>query len=218
MSEETKKDKAIIFFDTETSGLPVEFGIDPIEQSFVWDTAQPVQIAWKRYNLEGRLISTHSHIIKPNGFVIPMSAIETHGISNEFANAFGEDVKSVLELFMSHVKECGLLVAHNMSFDYGVVAATLVRHGFDEKIVADLVAVDKLCTMKTTTGFFKVPSRSRYHSGYKWASLTEAHTILFGKGFEDAHDALGDVNAMIKIYYEMKNKHGFNWQALKNQF
>lgn len=41
---------------------------------------------------------------------------------------------------------------------------------------------------------------------YKWPSLQELHCALFGANFEDAHDALADVLACRKCYYELQSR------------
>ena len=217
MSEQTKQEKTIIFYDTETTGLPLDFNAYFVEETEAWDTARPIQIAWKRYTLEGRLISTHCHIIKPDGFVIPVEATEKHGIEHHFAEQHGDGIRDVLKLFVSHLRTCSMLVAHNISYDFNVIGAEMVRLGMEAVDINELITTAKVCTMKSTTEFCKIPSQHRANS-YKWAKLEELHEILFGQKFDGAHDALVDVDAMQRCFFELKNKHGFNWQALKDQF
>lgn len=40
----------------------------------------------------------------------------------------------------------------------------------------------------------------------KWPTLQELHTFLFGVGFEGAHDALVDVRACAKCYWEIQRR------------
>ncbi len=51
------------------------------------------------------------------------------------------------------------------------------------------------------TDILKIPSRKG--SGYKWPKLEELHNFLFKEGFDGAHDALNDVMATSKCYFEM---------------
>ena len=60
---------------------------------------------------------------------------------------------------------------------------------------------NKICTMKTSTNFCAI---SGYY-GYKWPTLKELHYKLFGFDFEDAHNALSDVLATGKCFWELKS-------------
>jgi hypothetical protein len=40
--------------------------------------------------------------------------------------------------------------------------------------------------------------------GYKWPKLSELHHILFGVGFEEAHNAAADIHATAKCFWQMK--------------
>lgn len=42
--------------------------------------------------------------------------------------------------------------------------------------------------------------------GFKWPKLEELHEKLFGCAFDGAHDAMNDVMATAKCYFELKNK------------
>lgn len=48
----------------------------------------------------------------------------------------------------------------------------------------------------------KLPGR--YPGNYKWPKLIELHNHLFGCDFEGAHDALDDVKATVKCFFELK--------------
>ena len=74
------------------------------------------------------------------------------------------------------------LIAHNMQFDINVLGAELLRLN-----VTPAKEATKVCTMKEGTNYCKIPS----FRGYKWPTLTELHTKLFGEGFEGAGGAAG---------------------------
>jgi DNA polymerase III epsilon subunit-like protein len=42
--------------------------------------------------------------------------------------------------------------------------------------------------------------------GFKWPKLQELHHILFKKQFEGSHDALVDVRACAKCYFELRKR------------
>ena len=54
--------------------------------------------------------------------------------------------------------------------------------------------------MATTTEFCQLPGR---YKNYKWPKLEELHRILFKEEFDGAHDAMGDVKAMVRCFFEL---------------
>ena len=42
--------------------------------------------------------------------------------------------------------------------------------------------------------------------GYKWPKLQELHKELFGYPFEGDHDALVDVRACVRCYFELRKR------------
>ena len=56
--------------------------------------------------------------------------------------------------------------------------------------------------MQSATDYCQLPGRY----GYKWPKLSELHQKLFDKDFDNAHNALADVEAMVKCFFEMKSR------------
>ena len=54
--------------------------------------------------------------------------------------------------------------------------------------------------MQSSTQFCKLPGCY----GYKWPTLSELHNVLFGKDFEDAHNAEGDINATENCFWRLR--------------
>ena len=90
-----------LFFDTETTGLPKNWKA-PVTDLTNWP--RMVQLAYLLYDKNGNKISEGDHIIKPEGFSIPTSSSQIHGISNEIAKRDGKAVLAVLEEFQSLIK------------------------------------------------------------------------------------------------------------------
>ena len=90
------------------------------------------------------------------------------------------------------------LVAHNMAFDSKIVGAEFLRTFGSNPMNGKR----KLCTMETSTDILKLPG----YYGYKWPKLDELHRSLFGEGFEGAHDALADIRATSRCFWEMRRK------------
>ena len=83
-----------------------------------------------------------------------------------------------------------------MSFDENIVGAEFLR----ENISSQLFQTTRLCTMTASTDYCKLPG----NYGYKWPTLQELHSILFGTNYEDAHDALEDVKICAKCFFKLK--------------
>jgi DNA polymerase III subunit epsilon len=63
-----------------------------------------------------------------------------------------------------------------------------------------ILAKNKICTMQATTDFCKI--QGPY--GYKWPSLPELHFKLFRETFDEAHDAMVDINATARCFWELR--------------
>ena len=182
-----------LFFDTETTGLP-RYKNAPVHQVSNWP--RMVQIAWLLYDDNGNEIGGNSHIIKPNGFIIPADVARIHRISNERALKEGVDLIPVLESFSNSIDQADILVAHNMAFDEKIVGAEFIRNRMSNV----LDGKNKLCTMLSSTDYCQLPGPY----GNKWPKLSELHTKLFGYDFEEAHDALADIRATAKCFWKMR--------------
>lgn len=186
-----------LFFDTETTGLPKSFKA-PVEDLNNWP--RMVQLAWQVYNFNGELVENKNYIIKPEGYIIPDEVAKIHRITQERAEREGLDLLEALSDFKKDSDNSEFIVAHNMSFDEKIVAAELLRKE-QENFFPFL---RKICTMKSTVNFCRISARNK--NGYKWPNLTELHQCLFREDFEDAHDALIDVKACARCFFELKKR------------
>lgn len=185
-----------LFFDTETTGLPRSHHVS-VRNLENWPRV--VQIAWLTYSISGRLLSENNYIIKPEGFIIPKEATKIHGITTKQALAEGYDLNNVLTQFARDVNKANLVVAHNIDFDEKIVAAEFLR----KKIKHKLSKKPKICTMRSSTEFCEIPG---YYGKYKWPNLQELHYTLFDRDFEEMHNALADVKACAKCFFELKKQ------------
>lgn len=186
--------KMMLFFDTETTGLPGNWKA-PITQTNNWPRL--VQLAWLEYDDQENLLSEGNQIIKPDGYIIPNDAVAVHGITTEIAQQNGAALPSVLKEFSAIVNRSNLLISHNIDFDEKIVGAEFIRIGLE----LNLFNTHRLCTMKTTVDLCRIPGKY----GYKWPSLSELHRFLFGSDIQDAHDAAVDVKICAKCFFELKN-------------
>ena len=66
-----------------------------------------------------------------------------------------------------------------------------------------LSTVKTFCTMEKTVDICKING----NYGYKFPKLQELYFYLFNENFEFAHDAMVDVKATAKCYFELKRKY-----------
>jgi len=184
-----------LFFDTETTGLPRNYNA-PLSDLDNWPRL--VQLAWVVYNNQEKKIGEANYIIKPEGFLIPEQASNVHGISTEKALAEGHALENVLDQFAQAIQEAKILIAHNMSFDEKIMGAEFMR----KKMEHDLFNTIRVCTKEEATDYCQLPG----NYGYKWPRLDELHIKLFGENFDGAHDALADVKACARCFFELAKR------------
>lgn len=197
-----------LFFDTETTGLPKNWKA-PATDTDNWPRV--TQLAWQVYDEDGNLLRERCELIKPEGWTIPtveeLAAegnknphfFEENNMSTERCEKEGVRLIDILEDFVEQVDGADYLIAHNMKFDEKVIECEMVRMklGFRAE-------PNKLCTMQESTTYCRMqPFR---YGTYKWPSLLELHEKLFDEGFDGAHDALADVRACARSFFELKKR------------
>ena len=183
----------ILFFDTETTGLPLSWKA-PVTDVDNWPRL--VQIAWIVYNENGKKISNEDFIIKPVKYKIPHEATKVQGITTKIALKQGSDLSEVLNSLNRIIDKANILVAHNMNFDLKIIGAEMVRKNIQTKLFNKRT----ICTMKDSTNYCKIPG----NYGYKWPKLSELHIKLFGEDFQEAHNASVDIHATAKCFWKLK--------------
>ncbi len=186
-----------LFFDTETTGIPRNHDA-PASDTANWPRL--VQIAWSLTDEKGNELRSQASIIRPNGFEIPASATRVHGITTATAQRLGVEIKRVLTAFSKDLAAAEVLVAHNAQFDERVVGAEFYRSGRKSN---PLSGKKLYCTMRSSTAFCRIPGGPR---GFKWPKLQELHRALFGVEFESAHDAVADVRACVRCFFELRRR------------
>ena len=183
-----------LIFDTETTGLPQNFNA-PLSDSDNWP--RMVQIAWQLHDEKGELIENQDYIIKPEGYDIPFNATRIHGISTKMAQEQGRDLQEVLEEFTEVIKKTKVVAGHNIDFDYKIVGAELFRKGIENT----LEKTPSADTMELGTDFCQLSGGK--NGRYKSPKLEELYEKLYGKKFDEAHNAAADVNATAQVFFEM---------------
>ncbi len=187
-----------LIFDTETTGIPHN-KTAPITDLDNWPRL--VQLAWQLHDTHGKLLSRHNYIVKPDGFDIPFKSEQVHGISTKRALDEGHDLIMVLDVFVKDLANTKLLVGHNIEFDINIIGAELIRAALPTEL---FLSLQKLDTGIASTEFCKL--QGGIGGKLKMPRLTELHEILFGKKFEDAHDASYDVAATARSFFGLISK------------
>ncbi len=186
----------IIIFDTETNGLPKNWNA-PASDTGNWP--RMIQLAWQHYSDDGRKLAEHNYIIKPHNWEVPDEVATINGITTERAMKEGVYLDFALEMFWQTLRSTDVMVAHNISFDERVIGAEMLRRDY-QNAHDQLFKTERICTMLGSINYCNIDGPR----GKKWPKLIELHEKLFGVGFEGAHDALVDVQALAKCYFELK--------------
>lgn len=191
------KPSVLIFFDTETTGLPSRdrrIRSDPL----TWPRL--VELGWILTTIDGKVLEELNFLVKPDGFEIPAAAIEIHGISNDDAEKMGLPITEVINRFYSSARQADLLIAHNLSYDIRIILTELIRINQRDLFSS----IQGICTMKSSARFCGIPGR--FGKGYKWPSLAGLYKRLHDQEPGSAHRALDDARTCADCYFELKKR------------
>lgn len=195
--------KPALFFDTETSGLPL-FD-QPSEHQ---DQPHIVQLGARLVDIDSRrAISTLDVVIRPDGWTIPDEVAAVHGITTEHAIAVGVSESMALGMLLELWSRAEFRVAHNEQFDARIVRIAL--HRFDEAELDAWKAGAAECTARLATPIMKLPPTERMRQAGrnhpKTPNLGEAFRFFTGREHEGAHSALVDVDACMAVWFAIKD-------------
>jgi DNA polymerase-3 subunit epsilon len=181
----------ICVWDTETTGFPVkEWKLEL--QPYIIQFAAIVS----EYSEDGSIteLERHDILIKPR-ISIPFGASQVNGIYDkdvENSPYIGEYIDSIMKV----LNGADIVVGHNVSYDEEILWYELARLGRPW----DYTPAQSICTMRSSTEYCKLPGR-----GFAWKApkLSELHRFLFDEYFDGAHDALIDVEATGRSFFEL---------------
>ena len=175
--------KRTLIADTETTGLRGP-QITPLEKQPSCISLYGVVIDEEGKELEN--IDLHFN----PGFDVEPIITKITGLTNEFLKdkpKFSEHEEVIRNLIMS----CEVVIFHNAKFDTGIIDDEFKRCNTFEKLTWPKV----ICTVEQTM----------HVKGHR-LSLTALHVHLFGKPFDNAHSAGGDVMALKNCVIEMRKR------------
>lgn len=159
----TPPPRTVCVLDVETTGLPVRTGLPfdaypPHTDLAKYDTCRVVRVSWVILDADDlHEIRAHDFVVKPVDFEIPRFSERFHGITQARALATGTSFASIAEQMTESVRDCDVLVAHNLPFDKNIMLSELYRDQLrhvDAPSVALGELTDRLrhmeewCTMK----------------------------------------------------------------------
>lgn len=188
----------VLFFDTETTGLPKKRGVSALDDSSVWPDL--VSISWQLYD-DREMVRKESHIIKPEGFKIPDESVRFHGITTELAEVHGKPLNEILIQFAEDVILSDRIVAHNLEFDKNVIF-----HSFKWRLSKDVnwwPVNSEFCSLQKAMNEMKMPSKfGKPSDPYKMPGLDELWKDTFGTDAPaNAHSSERDVDVLQKIVW-----------------
>lgn len=194
---------SILFFDTETTGLPRNW---KAKMTDLDNWPRIIQLAAHRFDESGNEIESFELLIKPNGWVIPNGQFWIdNGFSQQESESKGVHIMEALELFIKYHDESMCMVAHNMDYDYNVLGAEMIRAGLSCK-----TRIQRFCTKEIGTNYCAIPGPY----GFKWSKLQELYFELFGEQFTEGHQAGSDVQATAKCFFELVRRGVINLDSL----
>lgn len=196
----------ILFFDTETNGLPTDrYALTTDVEKW----PRIIQIAWQLWEFDsaessGTRLCAESHIIRPPEDLVWNTESEgIHKISKARALSDGVPGDRVLAAFRTAASQAHVLSAHNMAFDKPVLRATYYRADPAERF-SWWPSVD-YCSMENTKMMCKLPSKyAKPHDPYKNPRLAELYKHLYGSEANvEFHSAAGDVECLVLCFLEL---------------
>lgn len=194
-------------YDTETNGLPDwKNPSDGPQQPHI------VQMAARLVDVDTRKeIASLNLIIAPNGWSIPAELTEIHGIDETYARQVGVSEEKAIRLFHDLWAVSDFRVAHNESFDARIIRIAMKRFAgnWPEHVHNHWKEGPAECTQRLSTPILALPPTDKmvakgFGHKLKTANLREAYRFFFGKDFEGAHSAMGDVDACQAVYFAIK--------------
>lgn len=176
-----------LILDCETTGLPknrtIKLDLQP----------EVIEFAAALVNLKtGKVLKSYQTLIKPlkplsdtPAFGDKKTITAITGITNEML-AKAPSFKDISKEIFTMIQKAPVVIAHNLSFDSEMLDIEA------ERLKYKLCWPRKICTVENSVNY----------KGYR-LNLTKLHFELFGKEFEGAHRAQGDVEALTKCAIEM---------------
>ena len=173
----------MLVFDTETDGLWENMSTNLEKQPSIIEFCGTIIDPYT-----GKIYSHHDQLIKPPK-PIPEEITKINSITNEMvakSPAFAAVAFDLRDL----IEKTDVVVAHNASFDVGMIDIEFMRLG-----MTPIAWPHIICTVEATI----------HINGYRM-TLASLYEHLFKERFEGAHRARADVDALCRIVVELRRR------------
>ena len=178
----------IVSFHVETTGL------NPKEDFII----QLAMIKFEKHTFE--IVSKNNWYIKPaHNYTINPQAQAVHGISKEWLDTNGIYLKDIISEIDEMIKDSDFLTYNGNSFDIKFLYKDLLLWGYE----------------------LNLENRKYYDSfamecRFAPRDLSSVYKKYTGETLDDAHNALSDVEATIKVFKEQMITHDITWDDVDN--
>lgn len=190
----------LLVFDVETTGL-----LSATNEPYI------TQLGFILYDTDTcQAVTTYSQYIRlPDGVEVPPVVVSLTGITTALCRTQGVPIVEALAAFNDAYRNCDQVVAHNFSFDHGMMSLEMMRHAWSLMAYDDTCyplafvenAKPMVCTMKDGIEVCSLWRMGRSKKPYKkWPKLDELHAKLVGYAPGGMHDALTDTKACLNCY------------------
>lgn len=176
----------LLVFDTETTG------IIPKIIPHISKCPHILQFSYIIYDLDKyKILEEYNRIIHISKDIeISSDSISIHGINKEKTNKSRTNIINCLINFDKKIKNCDIVVGHNIDFDLKMVNIECYRNNMSP-IFNENQSI--LCTMKEGIELCKIEAVNSKGSYFKWPKLIELHEKLFKSRPSNLHDAYNDI-------------------------
>ena len=194
----------VVVFDTETTGL-TDYKLrnrDPAQPALVQIAA--AMYASPKGEEDWERVSLLYGMCDRDGVDIHPKAYDAHGISEGKCDALSTNTTNILYVLAGMLAKADVHVAHNITFDSKLLKCNAYRHVIEE--LKDVLVPEKqYCTMMVSTPIVQAPKKNG-KKGNKWPTLEECMNFYFNESIVGAHDALVDIDACAKVYFELRRR------------
>ena len=187
----------IVFFDTETTGMPVwSSPSDSEEQPHLTQIGAIVAHAET-----GEVLSSIDLTIRPEGWEIPKEVSDLNQLTTDYCKAIGINEKLALEVFLDLIADAKKIIAHNSSFDQRIIRIAMKRYGYTDAALIEWADKElHHCTMRAAHPIMGLTRNGKP----KFPNLGETYKHFIGKPLENAHTAMADARGCMEVYFAMQ--------------
>lgn len=186
-----------LVFDTETSG-----GFPKKHTPYNDQKCSIVQLAFLVADKDFNVVTSQNFLIQQDSPICEASQA-IHKKTDLMCCEYGVEPSFAFNNFFTWCGRADFIIAHNINFDISMVNIMCSKINLETRYPQN-----KVCTMELTRDLVKIPpTEAMLKAGftqYKSPGLKEAYNFMFGKDFDNAHDALSDINACFEIFKKIK--------------